>query len=123
MGIDYDSRLIVGWKVDREKTCSFLEKHNVGTCYDEEQCFCGPHYCWKNWDSCPVPENFTFVECSPYFDCPLDDRNVYLTLAFSEPIAIEILAQPYNWEGARQLAMELGAEEDEEAVFAVPHIW
>lgn len=128
MGIDYDSKLIVGWQVDREKVCKFLKEHNVGNCYgDDEQCFCGPQYCWKQWDACPVPKEFTFVECSPYFDCPLQERNVFLTLAIKEPMPItkltEPITEPIDWPAAKQLAQKLGAEDEEAAVFSAPHIW
>ena len=125
MGIDYDSKLIVGWSVDRKSVTKFLKQYNVGSC-DEKQCFCGPKYCWKNRSALPMQPELTFVVASPYFDCPRFDQHCYLTLNVSATTKLDQfigMVQQVDWDAARKLAVQLGADDEPAGIWSVAHIW
>jgi len=126
MGIDCDAKLIVGWRVDREKTANFLLKYNVGSCEEKDkQCFCGPKYCWENREALPLRKEFTFVACSPYFDCGQAKQNIFLTLKTKSCTVEEMkaLLSEADWDAARKVAVELGATDGPAQISAEPHIW
>ena len=129
MGIDYDSALIVGWSVDREAVVEFLQKYNIGSCGDDdEQCFCGPKYCWKNRAALPLQAELTFVTCSPHFDCPPWEQGCYLTLANVDNAATELAAfkalmDAVDWEAAREIAVRLGAEDKPARIWSEANVW
>jgi hypothetical protein len=93
MGIDYDSKVILGIRVENEdKLHEFLIKNKIGTClndYDDpkfklkDQCFC-IHYCW---DLTQLPKGIYIIQTGDsysqyhkYFVSMINDRrNLNLT--------------------------------------------
>ena len=127
MGIDYDSKLILGWEVNRDKVLELLAKHEVGSCGGaEHQCFCGDD-CWPNRAALPLQIELTFVQCSPYFDCRQDDLRVFLTLDCdgdgTSLAELQRLINAVDWDAARKIAVELGAADAPATVFSAAHIW
>jgi hypothetical protein len=126
MGIDCDAKLIIGWQVDYDQVVHYLQEHKVGSCDgDNSQCFCGDD-CWENRAAMPLPNEFTFKSCSPYFDCSNANRNIFLTLKLKDGNKVEELSAllaSANWDAARKIAVELGAKDEPATLSAQPHIW
>src|SRR4030042_6376806 len=112
MGIDCDAKLVFGWQVNYAKVVVYLQKYKGGSCNgDDSQCFCGDD-CWENRAALPLPAEFTFKSCSPYYDCPNAKRNIFLTLELKDGKSVAELATMLaraNWDAAYQVAIELGA--------------
>jgi hypothetical protein len=92
MGVDYDSKLIIGIQINYQSIVNFLIQNKIGTClkenYDDpkfklsDQCFCGDD-CWKLKDKL-IPENLYIIRTSPYYDCKDNECMYFISLVDRE---------------------------------------
>ena len=117
MGIDYDSRLIIGWRVDRKAAQTYAATRCACRC---EQPTCSFGDCWDP-ERLELPPHFIFKSCRPFFHCNQRDIQVYLSL-HREVIALTELQEisQIDWDAGRKLAVSLGADDCEACLFSAP---
>lgn len=92
MGVDYDTKLIVGYELDLSALKKWAARYYPDAIQEgwldiseitptlpiDPSLPTGIHMTVDTWE---------VVSCSPYFDCPSEDRSYYLTLASHADIA------------------------------------
>lgn len=139
MGIDYDSHLIIGWILDKDKlrkTAAKIKKPNCCTSEDDitnateyELCFCT--LCTQ--ECIPdIPAGWHIVTSSPFYDSSNADYVVCLSIINPSAPQTMSVTELKNYiedtalmKRGRDFAKRYGYEDgDEEAhVFSLPHIW
>ncbi len=116
MGIDYDSRLIYGWKIDYKTLQAYATKNDIDICeldYIIEKKF----------------PNVYFVYANPYYDTPDNEKCYFISLMkhTKKGVTLEQIKEAYsqNYESANlfmknELEIEVSIPP---MIFALPHIW
>lgn len=134
MGIDYDSKLVIGWLVDNEKVREQLAAKDTVSC--SEGCLCSN--CVETLD---IPEGWKLVVTSPYFDSEWAEHIVAVSAKFecddsrceclyhgmSVPadVVIPVLSNTALLEAGFSFAVTLGADKRKThpLIISLPHIW
>jgi len=133
MGIWYESKLIVGWEIQIDKINIYLQNYQFKGCQEHKLELDNPNVegicsnCLEYLDDIPFPEGFTIERCDPYFDCDPKYRHYFLSLANIAIHKHEITAfisklQSSDWDKARKLAIQLGAEDLPANIFSVANV-
>jgi hypothetical protein len=133
MGVDNDARLVVGWLLPWENLKRWLLERGQRGCSGNDDDCCGHYDCWM----VELPAGWRLDSASPYFDCPPEEHQHYLSLdgirggdygtqhtaTLNELQAA--LARPETVQAAA-LARDMGvrsASPNTVEIWALPHIW
>ena len=125
MGVDTDSRLIVGWQIEISKFLDYLKENKMCDCNDggKNPCIYAED-CWgEKWKQ---KHEFTIEFCSPYFDCRVSHTNVFVCITETHPTSsemIDLLGKTELIKKAREFAVSMGAEDKELTISSEIHIW
>lgn len=122
MGISTKNYIIIGWKLDTERVRHYRIESNIETCCSNQNYMCGCDHYDPN-----VPENFTLLCTSPYFDCHCQDKVIYLThqpssTQYNFDEMNKIINNKEIFEKAREFAKRLGTD-CEPMIIPVTHVY
>ena len=118
MGIDNDAKLVVGWTLIQEDMKRWAKAKGFS--------LSDGIFSFEDWDLGTT--DWFIGYASPYFDCPAEEYDFFLSMKFSsKEIPFERfpdLLNPKKIAQGRKLATEFGVSKEEPLfIFALPHIW
>jgi len=121
MGINYDSKLIIGWRVDRDAAHAHAAARRACRC-GHDTCSFGA--CWDP-ERLELPRHFVFKSCMPFFDCDAEYIEIYLSLNYTAVALNDLqeISQQVDWDAGRRLAVSLGADDHAACVFSAANVW
>lgn len=122
MGIDIDSKLIIGWLVDVEKLREWREELKL-----EECCSRNSYMCECDLSRIELPDKFTLTFTSPYFDCDYKYKRIFLSYICEDTLTFEdtaiIFKDKEAFDSVKDLLNKLGGDGGEPHIISVVNVW
>jgi hypothetical protein len=131
MGIDYDTKLIFGWMIKREKLLDLLDNEDQDQSENQEEGEDQSRDPMEYLDEIKekLPKGCFLTYSSDYYDCPKEEISYYINLVNDDECSwysldeLNQVIKNIDIEEIREFAVKLGADDKEAMIFAVLNVW
>jgi hypothetical protein len=131
MGIDIDSELVCGWKIDKKALFKYLRELEITYEFCENftdettknPCACGS-YCWSSSTNYNAPDHVEIINVEPNQDGDIMDCEYWISLVDDNGVTLDkasqvntIMSSSDEYEKIQEFVEKLGGDSSKEPTF------